>query len=158
MIIFRKLSTHMHLFEFRAELVTFFYSNIKLKEWLTRTCCILVAQSCLTLCSPMDCSTQASLSNTISQSLPKFMSIALGIPSNHLILWHRLLHLPSVFPSIRDFYNKSVVHIRWQNYWSFSFSISPSGEYSRLTSLKIGWLVWSPCCQRDSQESSPGPH
>ena len=140
MIIFRKLSTHMHLFEFGAELVTFFYSNIKLKERLTRTCCILVAQSCWLFAAPWTAAHQASLSNTISQSLPKLMSIALGIPSNHLILWHRLFRLPSVFPSIRDFSNKSVVRIRWQNYWSFSFSISPSSEYSGLTSFKIDWF------------------
>ena len=68
---------------------------------------------------------KASLSLTISQSLPKFMFIALVIPCSHLILWHPLL-LPSIFPSIRDFFNESSVHIRWPKHWSFSFSISPS--------------------------------
>ena len=68
------------------------------------------------------------------------MSIALGIPSNHLILWHRLLHLPSVFPSIRDFSNESAVCIIWPKYWSFSFSINLSSEYSGLISLKIDWF------------------
>ena len=78
---------------------------------------------------------QASL--TTSQSLPKFMSIASVMPSSHLTLW--CPHL-SIFPSIRDFSNVSVFHIRWPKYWSFSFSISPSTEYSRLISLKIDWF------------------
>ena len=79
----------------------------------------------------------ASLSLTISWSLPKFMSIALVIPSSHLILWHPLLLLPSIFPSIRDFSNESAVHIRWPQYWSFNFSVSPSSKYSWLISLKF---------------------
>ena len=70
-------------------------------------------------------------------SLPKLMSIASVIPSSHLILWHRLLLLPSIFPSIRDFSSESAVHIRWPKYWNLSFSISPSKEYPRLISLKI---------------------
>ena len=82
---------------------------------------------------------QASLSLTISQSLPKFMSIASMMPSSHLILWHPLL-LPSIFPSIRNFSNESTVHIRWPKYWSFSFIISPSNDWSRLISLKIDWF------------------
>ena len=82
---------------------------------------------------------QTSLSLTISQRLPKFMSIALVMPSNHLILWC-LLILPSISPSTRDFFNALAVHIRWSKYWSFSFSISPSNEYSGLVSLKIDWL------------------
>ena len=102
-------------------------------------CCCSVAQSCPTLCDPMDCSMdQAPLSLTISRSLLKFMSIALVMPSSHLILWHPLL--PSVFPGIRDFSNELPVGIRWPKYWSFSFSISPSSEYSELISLKIGWF------------------
>ena len=83
---------------------------------------------------------QASLSLTISQSLPKFMLIALVMPSSHLILWCPLLLLPSIFPSIRDFFNELSVHIRWPKYWSFSFSISPSSEYSGLISLKTEWF------------------
>ena len=82
---------------------------------------------------------QASLSLTISWSLPKFMSIASVMPSNHLILWHPLI-LPSIFASIRDFSNDSAVYIRWPKYWSFGFSISPSNEYSELISLTIDWL------------------
>ena len=73
---------------------------------------------------------QASLSITNSQSLLKLMSIELVMPSNHFILCHPLLLLPSIFPSIRVFSNKSVLCIRWPKYWSFSFSISPSNEYS----------------------------
>ena len=68
------------------------------------------------------------------------MSIVLMMPSNHLILCHSLLLLPSVFPSIRIFSKESVLHIRWPKYWSFSFSISPSNEYSALISLRIDWL------------------
>ena len=83
---------------------------------------------------------QASLSLTISWSLPKFMSIASVMPTSHLILWCPLLLLPSIFPSTRDFSNELAVHIRWPKYWSFSFSISPSNNYSGLISLKIDWF------------------
>ena len=76
----------------------------------------------------------------ISRSLPKFMLIALVMPSSHLILWCLLVLLPLIFPSIRNFSSKSSVHIKWPKYWSFSFSISPSSEYSGLISLKIDWL------------------
>ena len=82
------------------------------------------------LATPWTAACQASLSLTISQSFPKFMSIASVMPSSHLILWHALLLLPSIFPSIRDFSNKSSVLIRWPKHWSFSFSINPSSEYS----------------------------
>ena len=80
---------------------------------------------------------QASLTFTISQSLPKLTSIESVMPSNHLILHHPLLLLPSVFPSIRVFPNESALHIRWPKYWSFNFSISPSNQYSRLISFRI---------------------
>ena len=83
---------------------------------------------------------QASLSITKSQSLLKPMSIELVMPSNHLILCHLLLLLPSVFPSIRVFSNESVPRIGWPKYWSFSFSISPSNEYSGLVSLRMDWF------------------
>ena len=83
---------------------------------------------------------QASLSITNSQSLPKLMSIESVMPSNHLILCRPLLFPPSIFPSIRVFFNKSVLHIRWAKYWSCSFSISPSKEYSRLISFRMDWL------------------
>ena len=83
---------------------------------------------------------QASLSITNSQSLLKLMSIDLVMSSNHLILCHPLLLLPSIFPSIRVFSNKSVFLIKWPKYWSFSFSISPSNEYSGLISFRIDWF------------------
>ena len=104
--------------------------------------CVLcsVIKSYLTLCSPMDCSMPASLSFTISWSLLKFMSIELVMPSNHLILCHFLLLLPSIFPRIRVFSNESALCIRWPKHWSFSFSISPSSEYSGLISFWIDWF------------------
>ena len=83
---------------------------------------------------------QASLSFTTSQSLVKFISIESVMPSNHLILCHPLLLLPLVFPSIRVFSNELAVCIRWPKYWSFSFSISPSKEYSGLISFGIDWF------------------
>ena len=99
-----------------------------------------VAQSCLTLCDPKTATCQASLSFTISRSLLKLMSIELVMPSNHLILCHPLLLLPSIFPSIRVYTNKSALRIRWPKYWSFSYSISPSNEYSGLISFRIVWF------------------
>ena len=84
---------------------------------------------------------QASLSIiTNSRSLLKLMSIESVMPSNHLVLCHPLLLLPSIFPSSRVFSNESVLCIRWPKYWSFSFSISPSNEYSGLISFRIDWL------------------
>ena len=80
---------------------------------------------------------QTSLSIISSQSLLKLMSIELLMPSNHLSLCHPFLLLPSIFPSIRVFSNESVLHIRWPKYWSFSFSISPSNEYSGMISFRI---------------------
>ena len=101
---------------------------------------ISVTQSCLTLCDPMDCSTQASLSITNSQSFLKLMTVESVMPSNHLILCRPLLFLPSIFPSIRVFSNESVLCIRRPKNWSFSFSISPSNEYSGLISFRMDWL------------------
>ena len=83
---------------------------------------------------------QASLSITNSWSSLKLMSIKSVMPSNHLILCHPLLLLPSVFPSIRNFSNESSLHIRWPKYWSFSFNISPSNEHPGLSSFRIDWL------------------
>ena len=83
---------------------------------------------------------QASLSFTISRSLLKLMSIESVMPSNHLTLYHPLLLLPSIFSSIRVFSFESALHIRWPKYWSFSFSISPSKEYSGLISFRIDWF------------------
>ena len=98
-----------------------------------------VAQSCLTLCNSMDCSTLTSPSFTMSQSVLKIMSIKSVMPSNHFILC-RPLHLPSDFLSIRVFFNESSFHIRWPKDWSFSFSISPSSEYSGLISFRTDWF------------------
>ena len=89
---------------------------------------------------PWTAERQASLSWSISQSMIKLMSIELVMPSNHLILCHSLLLLPSIFPSIRVFYNESALHIRQPKHWSFSFNISPSNEYSGLISFRIDWL------------------
>ena len=96
-----------------------------------------VIQSCLTLCGPIDCS-QASLSISNSQSLLKLMSIESVTPSNHLILYHPLLLLPSILLSIRVFSSMSVLRIWWPKYWSFS--ISPSNEYSGLIFFRIDWF------------------
>ena len=101
----------------------------------------------------MDCCIyQASLSITSSRSLLKLRSIELVMASNHLILCHPLL-LPSVFPSIRVFSNKSILHIRWPKYWSFS--ISPSNEYSGLTSFRVDWFDL--LAVQGTLESSPAP-
>ena len=92
------------------------------------------------ICDPWTAARQASLSITNSQSLLKLMSIKSMMPSNHLILFHPLLLLPSIFPSIRVFSNKSVLQVRWPKYWICSFSISPFHEYSGLISFTINWF------------------
>ena len=141
-----------------------------LKDWITwRICGCSVTRSYPALCDPTDCSMpgfsvllqfslvqslsrvrlfatpwiaarQASLSITNSWSSLKLISIKLMMPFKHLILCHPLLLLPATFPSIRVFSNESVLHIRWPKYWSFSFSTSPSKEYSGLISFRIDWL------------------
>ena len=90
--------------------------------------------------TPWTAACQASLSNTNSWILLKLMSMKSVMPSNHLILCHPLLLLPSIFPSIRVFSNESVLHITWPKYWSFSFSIIPSNKYSGLISFRVGFL------------------
>ena len=95
-----------------------------------------VAQSCLTLCHHMDCSTPGL---PVHRQLPEFTQLMV-MQSNHLILCHPLLLPPSIFPSIRVFSDESVLHIKWPKYWSFSFNISPSNEYSGLISFKIDWF------------------
>ena len=90
--------------------------------------------------TPWTVAYQASLSFTISQSFLKLVSIESMMPSNHLILYHPLLFLPSIFPSIRIFSSESALCIRWPKYWSFSFGISPSNEYSGLISFGIHWF------------------
>ena len=99
-----------------------------------------VTQLCQTLWDPWTAAHQASLSITSSWSLLKLMSIESVIPSNHLILGRPLLLPPSIFPSIRVFSKESVLRIRWPKYWSFSFSINPSNEYSRQSSFRMDWL------------------
>ena len=99
-----------------------------------------VTQSFPTLCNPVDWSTPASLSITNSWSFLKLTSIESVMSSNHLILCHLLFLPPSILPSIRVFSNESVLCIRWPKYWSFSFSISPSNEYSGLISFRMDWL------------------
>ena len=90
--------------------------------------------------TPWTAALQASLSINNSRSLLKLMSIELVIPSSHLILYLPLLLLPSIFPSIRMFSNESALCIRWPKYWSFSFNINPSNEYSGLISFRMDWL------------------
>ena len=100
-------------------------------------CCRLVAQSCPTLCDPMVCSTPTF---PVSQNFLKLMSIESVMPSNHLIFCCPYLLLPSIFPSIRVFSNKSALCIRQPKYWSFSLRISPSNEYSGLISFRTDWF------------------
>ena len=90
--------------------------------------------------TPWMAARQASLSFTISWSLLKLMSIESEMPSNHLILCHPFPLLPLIFPSIRVFSNESTLHIRWPKYWSFSFRLGPSSEYSELISFRIDWF------------------
>ena len=99
-----------------------------------------VPQLCPALCDSSDCSTPGLPSITNSRSSLKLMSVESVMPSNHLILCRPLLLLPSIFPSIRVFSNESVLRIRWPKYWSFSFSISPSNEYSGLISFRMDRL------------------
>ena len=99
-----------------------------------------VAQSCPTLCDPMDCSTLGLAVYHQLRSLLKLMSIELVMPSSHLILCRSLLLLPPIPPSIRVFSNESTLRIRWPKYWSFSFNISPSSEHPGLISFRMDWL------------------
>ena len=102
---------------------------------------VVQSLSCVQLfASPRTAARQDSLSITNSRRLVKLMSIESMMPSNNLILGHPLLLLPLIFPSIRVFSNESVLHIWWPKYWSFSFSISPSNEYSGLISFRIDWF------------------
>ena len=112
------------------------YTNYHLTSGHTKHCCS-VAKSSLTLWTA-EC--QAPLFSTISQSLLKLISIESVMLSNHLILCCPLLLLPSIFPSVRVFSNRSALCIRWPKDWSFSFSISPSNEYSGLISFRIDWF------------------
>ena len=101
---------------------------------------ILISSVLSDSATPWTAAHQTSLSITNSRSLPKHMSIELAMPSNHLILCYPFLLLPSIFSSIRDLSNESALRIRWPMYWSFSFNISPSNEYSGLISFRVDWL------------------
>ena len=101
----------------------------------------LVTELCPTFCDPMDCNMPEFLFITNSWNLLKVMYIEAVVPSNHLILCFPLLLKPSIFPSIRVFSNESVLRIRWPKYWSFSFSISPSNEYSGMIYFRMDWLA-----------------
>ena len=100
-----------------------------------------VAQSCPTLCNPMNCSTPAALSITNSRSSLKLTSIELAMPSSHIILCRPLLLLPPIPPSIRVFSNESALRMRWPKYWSFSFSMVPSREIPGLISFRMDWFL-----------------
>ena len=109
--------------------------------WILKTLSSVQSLSHVWSCAtPWTAACQASMSITNSRSLLKLMPIESVMPSNHLILCHPLLLLPSIFPTIRVFSNKSVLRIRWPKYRSFSFSISPSNEYSGLISFRMDWL------------------
>ena len=102
---------------------------------------VLQLLSCVQLfVTPWAAAHQASLSFTISLSLLKLMSTELVMPSNHLVLFHPLLLLPSIFPGIRVFSNEPILCIMWPKYWTFSFSVSPSNEYSGLISFRTDWF------------------
>ena len=105
--------------------------------------------------TPWTAARQVSLSITNSQSPPTPMSIELVMPSNHLILCRSLLLLPSIFPSLRVFFNESALRIRWPKYWSFSFHMSPSNEHPGLISFRMNWLDLLGV--QGTQESSPTP-
>ena len=116
-----------------------------------------VTQLCLTLCDPMNCSTPGFLVLHHLWNLFKLTSMKSVVPSNHRILCPPLLLPPSIFRSIRVFSNESVLHIGWPNYWSFSFSISLSNEYSGLIFFRIDWFDPLAVQGMDSQESFPAP-
>ena len=124
-------------------LASFTYHNVfDMLPW----CCVykfspVQSLSCVRLfATPWTAARQVFLSITNSQSPPKPMSIESVMPSNHLILCHQLLLLPSIFPNIRVFSSESALPIRWPKYWSFSFNISPSNEHSGLISFRMDWL------------------
>ena len=119
--------------------LTLFLKNYSENGKLQNCCCSVDSRIQLFAIS-WTAAHQASMSFTNSQSLPKLMSIDLMMPSNHFTFCRPLLFLPSIFPSIRVFSNELALLIRWPKYWSFSFSISPSNEYSGLISFRMDWL------------------
>ena len=125
------------IFFWRLVCLTFYCDSL---ETFKKVVVVQLLSHVLLFVTPWIAARQASLSLTISQSLLRLVSIELVMPSNHLILCHPLLLLPSVFPSISVFYNESAIHIRWPEYWSSSFSISPSNECSELIFFGIDWF------------------
>ena len=134
--------------------------NYKTVKWfqMSKVRCWSSVQllSCVQPCDPMDWSTPGLRVHHNLLELTEIMSIKSVMPSSHLILCHPLSPPPSVFPGIRVFSMESVFHIKWPKYWSFSFSTSPSNEYSGLIFFRIHWFD-SPCSPKDLQESSPTP-
>ena len=124
----------------RPKILLSLLETVSLQVSIIHIYCCSVAQSCPTLCNPMDRRTPGFLTFTVSKSLLKLMSIDLMMLFNHLILCCPFLLLPSIFPSIRVFSKESALCIRWPKHWSFSFSISPSNEYSGLISFRMDWL------------------
>ena len=119
----------------------FFFFSDATQSWFVVVAVVQLPSRVWLFGTPWTAPYQASLSFIISQTLPKFMSIELVMPSNHLILCYSLLVLPSVVPSINNFFpSEFALHIRWPKYWSFSFSISASNEYSGLVSFKTDWF------------------
>ena len=128
------------IYDTRTESLTFICLPLTHNlEWVTLSSVQLLSHVRLFL-TPWTAAHQAYLSITNSWNLPKLKSIESVMPSNHLILCQPLLLLPSIFTSIRVFSNESALHIRWPNYWTFSFSISPSNEYPGLISFRMDWL------------------
>ena len=127
----------------------FFSLNITHRRWLFSS----VTQSHPTLCDSMDCSLPGIPVHHRLPELAQLMYIELVMPSNHLILCHPLLLLPSIFPSIRVFSNESVLRIKWPKYWRLSFSISPFSEHSVRTDFLQNWLAGSPCSPRESSST-----
>ena len=117
-----------------------FWKNIRTKVLVEGQSVSSVAQWCPTLCNPIDCSTPGF---PVHHHLPEFPQTHVHesvMPSNHLILCHPLLLLPSIFPNIKVFSNESALRIQWPKYWSFSFNISPSSEHPALISFRMDWL------------------
>ena len=142
MIFFRlwfhdKMKKSIFIFKVDMQVCFFLISKQYNLQTLVKRICCSVAELCPVLCNPVDCRTPSFPCFTICQSVLRIMAIELEMLSNHLILCRPLLLLPSIFPSIRVFSNKSALCIRWPKYWSFSFSISPFSEQSGLIFFRI---------------------
>ena len=141
MVVLSQLQSFVAMREFYEFWVVWFFKTVQ-KAWFLFGIHQFssVAQSCPTLCNPMNHSTQGLPVHHQLLESTQTHAHWVGDPSNHLILWCPLLLLPSIFPSIRVFSNESTLHIRWPKYWSFSFNISPSNEHPRLISFGMDWL------------------